>query len=65
MREKLFYNLVFPVESDLVKEFVITKWHKKVGEKVNKGEPLYNIENSYFELELPSPYSGRLVDFCW
>lgn len=62
MNEKLFYNVVFPFESDLAKEFIIVRWHKRAGEKVTKNEPLYNFENSYFEAEVPSPYSGVLIE---
>lgn len=62
MNEVFFYNIVFPIENELVKEFTVSRWHKRIGEWIEKGETLYSIENAYFEMEIPSPYTGLLIE---
>lgn len=62
MSNKLIHNVVFPVKNDLVNEFQVTKWHKKIGDSIQNDEPLYSISNDYFEIETLSPYSGTLIE---
>ena len=46
-------------ESDHVK---ILRWLKQTGERVEKGEPLLEVETDKVNVEIESPGAGRLVD---
>jgi pyruvate/2-oxoglutarate dehydrogenase complex dihydrolipoamide acyltransferase (E2) component len=39
----------------------INTWFKAVGDKVEKGEPLYELSNEKLSEEVKSPASGTLV----
>jgi pyruvate/2-oxoglutarate dehydrogenase complex dihydrolipoamide acyltransferase (E2) component len=39
----------------------IDTWRKAVGDKVEKGEPLYELSNEKLSEEVKSPVSGTLV----
>jgi len=39
----------------------IVKWLKREGEKVEKGEPLYEVETAKVVTEVESPTSGTLT----
>jgi 2-oxoglutarate dehydrogenase E2 component (dihydrolipoamide succinyltransferase) len=43
-------------------EGTLTKWVKKVGEKVNADEPLFEISTDKVDTEIPSPSSGVLTE---
>jgi 2-oxoglutarate dehydrogenase E2 component (dihydrolipoamide succinyltransferase) len=43
-------------------EGTLTKWVKKVGEKVNADEPLFEISTDKVDTEIPSPASGVLTE---
>lgn len=40
----------------------ITSWLKAVGDKVEAGEPLLEIEAAKATVEVPSPESGTLIE---
>ena len=44
-----------------MEEGTITRWLKAVGEKVEEGEPLVEIETAKVTQEMEAPVSGRLV----
>jgi 2-oxoglutarate dehydrogenase E2 component (dihydrolipoamide succinyltransferase) len=50
-----------PQLSESVSEATLLTWHKKVGEAVNEGENLIDIETDKVVLELPAIKSGVLV----
>ena len=50
-----------PQLSESVSEASLLTWHKKVGEAVNEGESLIDIETDKVVLELPAIKSGVLV----
>jgi 2-oxoglutarate dehydrogenase E2 component (dihydrolipoamide succinyltransferase) len=43
-------------------EGTLTKWVKKVGEKVNADEPLFEISTDKVDTEIPSPAAGVLTE---
>lgn len=42
-------------------DITIQTWFKKVGEHVEKGEPLYELSNEKLNQEVESPATGTLV----
>ncbi|WP_448501221.1 lipoyl domain-containing protein [Sphingomonas sp.] len=40
----------------------ITRWFRQVGERVEAGEPLLEVEAAKTTVEIPSPGSGTLVE---
>ena len=50
-----------PQLSDTMKEGVVAKWHKKVGDKVKSGELLADIETDKATMEFESFQSGTLL----
>lgn len=44
-----------------IEEGTVTRWLKAVGEKVEKGEPLVEIETAKATQEMEAPVSGTLV----
>ena len=53
--------LEMPKLSDTMVEGVVAAWHKKVGEKVNSGELLAEIETDKATMELDSFFTGTLL----
>ena len=45
-----------------IAEGTITKWLKKVGEKVERDEPLFEISTDKVDAEIPSPAAGTLTE---
>ena len=65
MRVKLGFNsdaLAGSGTYDESKEAVIAIWFKKVGDIVEKDEPLFEFETSKATMELESPISGVIVE---
>ena len=53
--------ILMPRLSDTMTEGVIADWHKKVGDTVNKGDILADIETDKATMELESYKSGKLL----
>ncbi len=49
-----------PQLGETVKEGTVTAWHKQVGERVQEGEPLFEITTDKVDTEIPAPVSGVL-----
>ena len=45
-----------------ITEGTITKWLKKVGDKVERDEPLFEISTDKVDAEIPSPAAGTLTE---
>ncbi|NBW80174.1 2-oxo acid dehydrogenase subunit E2 [bacterium] len=54
-------NVLMPQMGESINEGTLTKWHKKVGEKVQREEILFEISTDKVDTEIPSPVSGVLV----
>jgi pyruvate dehydrogenase E2 component (dihydrolipoamide acetyltransferase) len=55
-------DVVMPQMGESIVEGTLTKWVKKVGEKVNADEPLFEISTDKVDTEIPSPAAGVLTE---
>ena len=53
-------QILVPALGESVTEATVSKWLKKVGEKVDSDEPLVELETDKVNIEVPSPLSGVL-----
>ena len=51
-------DVVMPQLGETVKEGTVTVWRKKVGERVEANEPLFEVNTDKVETEIPAPVSG-------
>ena len=51
-----------PQMGESITEGTITKWLKKVGESVQRDEPLFEISTDKVDAEIPSPVAGILTE---
>lgn len=54
-------NVLMPQMGESINEGTLTKWHKKVGDKVQREEILFEISTDKVDTEIPSPVSGTLI----
>jgi pyruvate dehydrogenase E2 component (dihydrolipoamide acetyltransferase) len=53
-------NIIMPQMGESVAEGTITRWMKKVGDRVERDEPLFEISTDKVDAEIPSPAAGVL-----
>ncbi|MEW5814161.1 MAG: biotin/lipoyl-containing protein [Spirochaetota bacterium] len=53
-------NVIMPLLGETMEEGTIVKWRKAIGEKVEKGEILLEVESDKAVLEVESFFSGFL-----
>ena len=51
-----------PQMGESIAEGTITRWLKKVGERVERDEPLFEISTDKVDAEIPSPAAGTLTE---
>jgi 2-oxoglutarate dehydrogenase E2 component (dihydrolipoamide succinyltransferase) len=54
-------NVIMPQMGESIVEGTVTKWMKKVGERVDRDEPLFEISTDKVDAEIPSPAAGVLT----
>lgn len=54
-------NVVMPQMGESVAEGTIVRWIKKVGDTVDRDEPLFEISTDKVDAEIPSPGAGTLL----
>jgi 2-oxoglutarate dehydrogenase E2 component (dihydrolipoamide succinyltransferase) len=54
-------KIIMPQMGESVAEGTVVKWLKKVGERVERDEPLFEISTDKVDAEIPSPASGVLT----
>ena len=54
--------VVMPQMGESIAEGTIIRWIKKVGESVERDEPLFEISTDKVDAEIPSPAAGVLTD---
>ena len=54
-------DVIMPQMGESIFEGTITKWLKKVGDSVQKDEPLFEISTDKVDAEIPSPVAGTLT----
>jgi pyruvate dehydrogenase E2 component (dihydrolipoamide acetyltransferase) len=55
-------NVVMPQMGESIAEGTIVRWIKKVGESVDRDEPLFEISTDKVDAEIPSPGAGVLAE---
>jgi 2-oxoglutarate dehydrogenase E2 component (dihydrolipoamide succinyltransferase) len=55
-------DVILPRLADTLVEGTVTRWLKRRGERVARGEPLVEVETDKVNSELESPYEGVLAD---
>jgi 2-oxoglutarate dehydrogenase E2 component (dihydrolipoamide succinyltransferase) len=55
-------NVVMPQMGESIAEGTIVRWIKKVGENVDRDEPLFEISTDKVDAEIPSPGAGVLTE---
>ena len=55
-------KVIMPQMGESIAEGTITKWLKKVGDRVERDEPLFEISTDKVDAEIPSPAAGVLVE---
>jgi pyruvate dehydrogenase E2 component (dihydrolipoamide acetyltransferase) len=61
-RESMPTDVIMPQMGESIFEGTITKWLKKVGDTVQKDEPLFEISTDKVDAEIPSPSGGVLTE---
>jgi 2-oxoglutarate dehydrogenase E2 component (dihydrolipoamide succinyltransferase) len=54
-------NVIMPQMGESIAEGTITKWMKKVGERIDRDAPLFEISTDKVDAEIPSPAAGVLT----
>ncbi len=55
-------DVVMPQMGESITEGTITKWLKKVGDSVQRDEPIFEISTDKVDVEIPSPAAGTLTE---
>jgi 2-oxoglutarate dehydrogenase E2 component (dihydrolipoamide succinyltransferase) len=55
-------DVVMPQMGESITEGTLTKWLKKVGDTVQRDEPLFEISTDKVDAEIPSPAAGMLEE---
>jgi pyruvate dehydrogenase E2 component (dihydrolipoamide acetyltransferase) len=55
-------EVVMPQMGESIFEGTITKWLKKVGDKIERDEPLFEISTDKVDAEIPAPIAGILQE---
>src|SRR3954447_20128609 len=55
-------NVVMPQMGESMAEGTIVRWIKKIGDAVDRDEPLFEISTDKVDAEIPSPAAGVLTD---
>src|SRR6187551_3747651 len=55
-------NVVMPQMGESIAEGTIVRWIKKVGDNVDRDEPLFEISTDKVDAEIPSPDAGILTE---
>ncbi len=55
-------EVLMPQMGESITEGTITKWLKKVGDSVQRDEPIFEISTDKVDAEIPSPVAGKLTE---
>jgi len=55
-------NVVMPQMGESIFEGTVTKWLKKVGDRIERDEPLFEISTDKVDAEIPAPAAGTLKE---
>lgn len=54
------HKVIMPLLGETMEEGKVTRWLKKVGDKVERGDPLLEVETDKANLEVESFFTGYL-----
>ena len=54
--------IVMPQMGESIAEGTIVRWIKKIGDQVDRDEPLFEISTDKVDAEIPSPAAGVLTE---
>ena len=57
-------DVVMPQMGESITEGTIVRWLKRVGDAVDRDEPLFEISTDKVEAEIPAPSAGILLEIC-
>jgi len=55
-------NVVMPQMGESIAEGTVVRWIKKVGDTIDRDEPLFEISTDKVDAEIPSPAAGVLTE---
>src|SRR5438874_9662539 len=55
-------DVVMPQMGESIAEGTVVRWIKKVGDKVDRDEPLFEISTDKVDAEIPSPVAGVIAE---
>src|SRR5712691_6083916 len=55
-------DVVMPQMGESIAEGTIVRWIKKVGDKVDRDEPLFEISTDKVDAEIPAPVAGVVTE---
>jgi pyruvate/2-oxoglutarate dehydrogenase complex dihydrolipoamide acyltransferase (E2) component len=55
-------DVTLPRLADSLEEGLVSRWLKRPGDRVSRGEPLVEIETDKVNSEIESPYDGVLAE---
>lgn len=55
-------DIIMPQMGESVAEGTIVRWLKKVGDAVDRDEPIYEITTDKVDAEIPSPEAGVILE---
>jgi pyruvate dehydrogenase E2 component (dihydrolipoamide acetyltransferase) len=55
-------EVLMPQMGESITEGTLTKWLKKIGDKVERDEPIFEISTDKVDAEIPSPVAGVLTE---
>src|SRR5712692_11338990 len=55
-------DVIMPQMGESIVEGTVTKWFKKVGDRVERDEPLFEISTDKVDTEIPAPVAGVLSE---
>ena len=55
-------DVVMPQMGESIAEGTLSKWLKKVGDKVKRDEPMFEISTDKVDAEIPAPSTGVLAE---
>lgn len=55
-------NILMPQMGESIAEGTVVRWIKKVGEAIDRDEPLFEISTDKVDAEIPSPVAGVLTE---
>src|SRR2546421_12380477 len=55
-------DVLMPQRGESIAEGTVSKWLKKLGDRVKRDEPLFEISTDKVDAEIPSPTAGVLAE---